>query len=168
MSGREVKQALVPYTLTKALYVGHAINQSVKMNKDPLATAAKACGGQTICRGILRNIETKNYDGYYWGTYSIIENGANNGKEYKIWFKNENHILWVDGVPKITSPNLITVINCETGVPVLNSDLEEDSIVGVVASPAHKDYLSEDTIKVFGPRAFGFDFDYIPFDDILR
>ncbi len=80
--------------------------------------------------------------------------------------KNENHILWKNGKPYATSPNLITVIDTDTGRPVLNSHLKDGLNVSIVVSPIHDKYLTEEALEVFSPRYFGFDFDYIPFDEV--
>ena len=163
MTGREVKEILIPYSLSRAWRVGSAINRAVERREDPLAAAAKASGGRVMGRGRLHDIETKDADGYYWGTYRIEGEGEHAGKDYKIWFKNENHVLWVDGVPVTTSPDLITIINDKTGAPILNSFLKEGEPVGIVTNPSDPFYMRDKAVEVFGPRAFGFDFDYVAY-----
>lgn len=160
LPGSDVKKILVFHSLSKAFEVGKAINQAPR-NK-VLEAAAEASGGIAVASGRLHSIETSDHDGYYWGTYQI-DQGENN---YKVWFKNENHVLWKNDKPFATSPDLITIIDLETGKPVLNSHLEEGLIVGVVVSPIHDKYLTEEAFRVFSPRYFGFDFDYIPFDEV--
>ncbi len=163
MTGREVKEILIPYSLSRAWSVGSAINRAVENGQDPLEAAAKASGGRVVGKGILHSISTRDADGYYWGTYHIEGEGEYAGKDFKIWFKNENHILWVDGVPVTTSPDLITIVNYETGTPVLNTFLKEGEPVGIVTNPSDPFYMCDKAIEVFGPRVFGFDFDYVPY-----
>lgn len=164
MTGKEAKEILIPYSLSKVLEVGRAINQSIARGEDPLSAAAKASGGKVVGKGALHSISTENHEGYYWGSYYIKGMDAYEGNEYKIWFKNENHILWVNGIPHTTSPDLITIVNYETGTPVLNSYLKEGDPVGIIINPSHELYMCDRAIEVFGPRAFGFDFDYVPYD----
>ena len=136
MTGKQAKEILIPYSLSKALKVGSAINNAVANGEDPLMAAAKASGGKLVGRGIISSVKTKDSDGYYWGTYLIDGDGEYKGNEFKIWFKNENHILWINGVPHATSPDLITIVNYKTGTPILNSYLKEGEPVGIIINPS--------------------------------
>lgn len=49
---------------------------------------------------------------------------------------------------------------------MLNSHLKDGLNVSIVVSPIHDKYLTEEALEVFSPRYFGFDFDYIPFDEV--
>lgn len=159
MTGKELKTILVPRTLSKAYRVGRAMSEA----DDVLLAAAEAAGGGAVGRGVLQNLQTKDQGGYYWGTYEIL---GDDGRLYKTWFKNENHILWIDGRPAVTSPDLISIIDLDSKAPLLNSHLENGRNVGIVVSPAYDFYHEEKSIESFGPRYFGFDFDYIPFAEV--
>jgi hypothetical protein len=47
-------------------------------------------------------------------------------------------------------------------VPVTNPYIEAGMRVTVVGLPAPEEWKSEKALKVFGPKSFGFDFDYKP------
>lgn len=160
LKGKDVKKILVHHSLSKAFEVGKAMNQAER--EKVTEAAAEASGGIVVAKGKLTVLETSDHDGYWWGTYQIYD-----GQDmYKVWFKNENHILWKNGKPYATSPDLITVIDLDSGRPVLNSHIKDGLNVGIVVSPIHDKYLTEDALKVFSPRYFGFDFDYIPFEKV--
>ena len=160
LKGSDVRKILVHRSLSKAYQVGKAMNEAPR--EKAAEAAAAASGGFVVAQGKLTVLETSDHDGYWWGTYQIYT-----GRDmYKIWFKNENHILWKNGKPYATSPNLITVIDTDTGRPVLNSHLKDGLNVSIVVSPIHDKYLTEEALEVFSPRYFGFDFDYIPFDEV--
>lgn len=160
MTGKELKTILVPRTLSGAYRVGKAMRQA----EDVLVAAAAAAGGKVIGQGIIRHLETKDQGGYFWGTYEIQ---GDDDRIYKIWFKNENHILWIDDTPSVTSPDLISLIDLKEKTPLLNSHLENGKNVGIVVTPAYDFYHEEKSIESFGPRYFGFDFDYIPFSETM-
>jgi hypothetical protein len=163
MTGREVKDILIPRSLSRAWRVGQAINRAAEEGRDPLAAAANASGGRVVGRGAIRALKTRDADGYYWGEYLVEGEGDCAGRTYKVWFKNENHVLWIDGAPAVTSPDLITVLNADTGAPILNTFLKEGERVGIVTNPSDPFYMCDKAVEVFGPRAFGFDFDYVPY-----
>ena len=160
LSGRDMKKILVYHSLSKCYEVGKAINDAPKGGV--LTAAAIASMGIAVAEGRLHSLDAYDKDGYYWGTYKIDAGDD----EYKIWFKNENHLLWKNDEPFASSPDLITLIDLDEGQPVLNSHIKDGLRVGIVVSPIHDKYLTEEALKVFSPRYFGFDFDYIPFDEV--
>ncbi len=164
--GKQIKEVIVRGSLSKAYSVGCAINRAAESRGDIVGAAAAAAGGKVVARGVIHSAKPQNSGGYYLGDYCIKGSGEFEGKEYKIWFKNENHILWVDGVVHTTSPNLISLINLDTGKPLLNTYLANDIPVGVVISPSCENYRDPKAIAAFGPRAFGFDFDYVPYGTV--
>ena len=103
--------------------------------------------------------------GYYWGTHTI--NGAEQfeGNTYKIWFKNENHVMWENEKPIITSPDIIVVVDANTGEPYANPILKVGDQVCVIGLRARDAFKSERGISVLGPKYFGFDIDYLPIEE---
>jgi len=165
-SGADVKDVMVPNTLSRALAVGAAINRASEGGNDPGQAAAQAVDGKLVCRGTLHSLTPEDAQGYYSGVYCITGTGESAGHEYKIWFKNENHILWVDGVVHTTSPDLISLINYGTGKPLLNTYLENGLDVGVVISKCTDKYKTPEGLAGFSPRSLGFDFDYVPYGSV--
>ena len=47
--------------------------------------------------------------GYMYGTTHIRGTGAHEGHTLDVWFKNENHVSWLDGEPWVCSPDLVTL-----------------------------------------------------------
>lgn len=164
-SGKEVRDILVYNSLSQCAKVGKAINDANAKGECPTKAAATASGGFIVGEGVITSVETSDHDGYYWGTY-VIE--GKDGNTYKVWFKNENHVLWKNDIPYVTSPDLISIINLETKQPLLNTYLKEGLKVSIVATPIHDKYLDEKALEKFSPRYFGFDFDYIPFNQIEK
>ena len=165
-SGEVIKDVVVPGTLTRALAVGAAINRAHEAGNDAGLAAAAAVEGKLVCRGKLHSLMPEDAKGYYSGTYCITGEGEFAGHEYKIWFKNENHILWVDGVVHTTSPDLISLINYGTGKPLLNTYLENGLEVGVVISKSTDKYKTPEGLAGFSPRSLGFNFDYVPYGSV--
>ena len=163
-SGAVIKDVVVPNTLSRALSVGAAINRAFEAGSDPGLAAAAAVAGKMVSRGTLHSLMPEDAKGYYSGTYCIT--GLDDGHEYKIWFKNENHILWVDGAVHTTSPDLISLINYGTGKPLLNTYLENGLDVGIVISKCTDKYKTPEGLAGFSPRSLGFDFDYVPYGSI--
>jgi len=168
LNGREMRQILVPHTLSQSLKVGQCIRKALENDNNPCLAGAMAAGGALLGKFRISSVIAENRDGYYWGTYELEGLDDCENKTYKIWFKNENHVLWENERPIATSPDMIVLLNWRTGAPISNTYLCVDEEVGIIIVPARDQYLSQQAIASFGPRAFGFDFDYEPYKKIIR
>ena len=122
------------------------------------------------CRGSgkVTGKDWEDREGYYWGTHTITGTGDFSGHEFKIWFKNENHISWFDDKPYVTSPDMLIVVDAETGEPYSNAQIEVGHQVAVVGLRAVEQFRSQKGINILGPRHFGFDIDYKPIEDLVK
>ncbi len=97
------------------------------------------------------------------GSAGVIAHGAAVTKEVvKIDFQNENLLATTEGGGVLaTTPDLIVIMETESGLPVQTEDLRYGLRVSVVLLPAPDLLKTEEAIRVVGPRAFGYDMDYI-------
>jgi len=59
-------------------------------------------------------------------------------------------------------PDLITVLDAETGEPVTTEALRYGFRVAVVGMPCAEAWRSAEALALVGPRVFGYDVDYRP------
>ena len=91
--------------------------------------------------------------------------GSFDGHRLKIWFKNENHLSWLDGNEYVASPDLIEVCDATTGEPLVNTYLEEGSEIAVVGARRRDVWDSEAGLATLGPAHFGWnDFTFRPIE----
>lgn len=159
MKGRDLKRNVVPDTISKSLRIGRAMRNG----GDIVEAAAQAVEGVVVGRGVIKNFEPLDSGGYYWGTYEIEGEGKGAGERYRIWFKNENHVLWKGDTVICTSPHLISLIDLNENFPLNNSNLKNGIPVGIVISEAHEYYQTPEAIQAFSPRVLGCPIDYVPF-----
>lgn len=162
MDGKDIKETLVPNTLSQCLDVGRIMRVARESGDNPCEIIAKAAGGYCLGQGKIIRKETEDRDGYYWGTYYVDGLNGLKANKYKIWFKNENHVLWENDKPIATSPDMIILLRWRDGEPLSNTVLSEGEEIGIIIVPAREQFLSDNAIAAFGPRYFGFDFDYKP------
>ena len=125
-------------------------------------------GGWLLFKGVVSGKNWESRDGYMYGTTLIKGMEEFRGEEAKIWFKNENHILWIDGEPKVTSPDLIEVVDLETAEPITNTDLKAGDRVAVIGVKCVEIFRTEKGLEVLGPKHFGFDIEYIPIEERMK
>jgi len=88
------------------------------------------------------------------------------GYTFKIWFKNENHITWVDNKLYVCSPDIITVAAFGDGEPITNTYLKVRQQVAVIGKP-HIKYRDKGDVKLLTPKHFGFDIEWKPMEQVL-
>ncbi len=167
MVGKEAREVIIPGTLTECYEVGKLIRETREAGKDPIAKVTELLEGWVISRGKVTKKEWEDRIGYYWGTHTITGEGDFKGDVIKIWFKNENHICWKNDKYLVTSPDIITVVNAETGEPIANPKLKEGDNVAVIGLKARPMFRSKKGIEILGPGAFGFDYEYVPIENMI-
>ncbi len=165
--GKEMKRALIPGTLSRCLEIGRLIRRAREEKKDAVEEVVKALEGWFLFEGQVSNKKWEDRDGYTWGEHTITGIGRSSGHEFKIWFKNENHMSWLDGQPYVTSPDLLNVVDRKTGEPLTNMGIAKGQKVAIVGLKSPEVYRKQAGIDVFGPRHFGFDVDYRPIEELV-
>ena len=165
--GSDMKRAVISGTLSDCLHIGRSIRESREAGRNPIHELVDRLNGWLLFEGEVSKKGWEDKEGYYWGTHTISGEGEFSGSEFKIWFKNENHVSWLDGRTYVTSPDMLNVVNRETGEPYANSQIEEGQQVAVIGLRAVEQFRSPRGIDILGPRHFGFDIDYTPIEDLV-
>jgi DUF917 family protein len=71
-----------------------------------------------------------------------------------------------DGVPRAMVPDIITVIDTHTGAPIHTERLRYGQRVTALAFPCQQIWRTSRGLALAGPRAFGYDFDYTPIEQL--
>lgn len=167
MSGKELKETVIAGTLSKSYELGKFIREAQEAHLDHIPQKiAEKVGGWVLAEGKRTAFEDEDRIGYYWGTTTIQSDA---GDEYKIWFKNENHVCWKNGEPFVSSPDLICVVDRHTGEPIPNPKMHQAQEVAIIVLPCDE-RLRQDKIKqVLDPQYFGFeDISYVPVEERLK
>jgi DUF917 family protein len=165
---RDVKQSLIRGTLTAALALGRAIRLARERGENPVKAAAEAHGGWVLFRGEIAAKEWEDREGYMVGQYRIRGMDDYRSQEARVWFKNEHHILWLDGEPFTTTPDLIALVDLHTAEPFTNTELQTGQQVAILGYSGPALWRTEKGMLLMGPRYFGFDLDYIPLEERIK
>ena len=142
--------------MSECLALGRAIRVARERDDDPVAAAASALGGWVLFEGEVAARDWAN-TGYMEGTHELQGAGRFDGHRLKVWFRNENHVSWLDGEPWVCSPDLIEFCDPATGEPLVNTYLELGQRVSVVGRRRRDLFDSPAGLATLGPRHFGFD-----------
>jgi len=165
--GSDMKRVVIPGTLSHCLKIGRTIREVREAGGDSVKEIVAELAGWLLFEGVVSKKEWEDKEGYYWGTHTFSGQGDFSGSEFKIWFKNENHISWLNEKPYVTSPDMLIVVDRESGEPFANAALAEGQRVAVIGLRAIEQFRSPKGIDILGPKHFGFDIDYVPIEELV-
>jgi DUF917 family protein len=80
----------------------------------------KSLGRDLAC--VVEKAETKQANGFDYGVVTIK---AGSSDTITIYFQNENLLLKLNEKPVMTVPDIISIVNSDTGEPLTNADIKE-------------------------------------------
>lgn len=159
-----LRKAAIHGTISQAQRLGAARREALARGEDPAAAIAQAGNGFLRFQGIVEKHGWQLEAGFTVGEITLrgIEGAA--GSSYRIRYKNENIISWRDDQVDITVPDLISVLDPDTGMPITNPNCDQGKRVTVLAFPAPQAWRKPAGLAVMGPKFFGYAVEYIPID----
>ncbi|MTI17982.1 DUF917 domain-containing protein [Rhodobacteraceae bacterium RKSG542] len=167
MKASEVKKIIVKNTMTQSYELGRFIREAREQGKDVVPAMMEYLNGHILATGVVTEKNDEDKLGYYWGEYKVEGRGDFANNEYRVWFKNENHVTWKNDEPYVTSPDIIALVDLHTGEPIPNPLVAAGQEVALVAMKSPEHFLSEKGLEILGPRYFDFDIDYKPLEEVL-
>lgn len=168
LSVKDTRETVVPGTLTLSYELGKAVRQARQAGKDPVAEAVRMLEGWELFRGEVTGKEWEDKEGVMVGTTHIRGTGPYAGHSMDVWFLNENHVAWLDGSPYVFSPDLIILADPASGEGYTNTEIKAGHPVAVLGTRVFPAFRSPKGIEFFGPRYWGFDFDYVPIEEAIK
>jgi len=168
LSAKDTRETVVPGTLTLSYELGKAVRQARQAGKDPVAEAVRRLDGWELFRGEVIAKEWEDKEGVMVGTTHIRGTGAFAGHSMDVWFLNENHVAWLDESPYVFSPDLIILADPASGEGYTNTEIKTGYPVTVLGAKGFPAFRSPKGIEFFGPRYWGFDFDYVPIEEAAK
>ena len=164
MTGIQAREALVPDSLTRCIAVGQGIADARDENRDPSAAAAVLLEGRELFAGKIVDVERATSAGFARGRARI--EGADSSRENTmiLFFQNENIMAQLGDEVLVTSPDLIMVLEHDSGEPITTEGLRYGQRVRVLAAPSDERWHSPAGLALVGPAYFGYDVQSIRFD----
>ncbi len=161
-SVQQLQEAAILNTISQAGNLGKARREAIAAGKSPITAVAEAGHGFIRFQGTVENHVWEIKSGFTVGEIELVGIEHYAGEKYRIHYKNENIIAWRDGEVDMTVPDLICVLDNETGMPITNPNCDPGKTVAVIGLPAPEKWRTPEGLAVFGPGFFGYDEEYIP------
>jgi len=163
MTGKVAKKSSVRGTLTLARRLGEILRESRLTHADAVAAIQSKLKAATIFHGRVTDIARRTETGFARGEAKFAGVDDYRGHTYRIEFQNEFLIAERDGQPIVTTPDLITLLDADTGVPITTETIRFGLRVVAIAIPCAPQWRTPAGLALVGPRYFGYKVDYRPF-----
>ena len=167
MQAKEARALMNHGSMTQALQIGRILREAREQGSDPAAAVVKQHDGWVLFRGEVTASEVEDKEAYMFGYGTHHLKGVDDfaGHSFRIWYKNEYHVSWLDDQPYVTSPDSMAVLDLASGEPHVNYSIAAGQRVAVVGRKAPAAYRSARGIELLGPRHYGFELEYVPIEE---
>ena len=165
MDGRMLKEAMVPGTIGLAEELGMLIREARTSHDDAIGAVLKRLDGFRVFTGKIADVARRTETGFARGEAKIEGTGEEADSTLELRFQNEHLVALRDGEIVVSVPDLIIVLDAETGEPITTEELRYGFRVTVVATPCDVRWRTDAGLALAGPRYFGYDIDYVPVEE---
>jgi DUF917 family protein len=165
LSGRQARESLVAGTLGLAEELGRLLRETRAAHGDAIQAIVDRLAGYRIFTGKIADVARRTEAGFARGDARVEGVGEDAESMLELRFQNEHLVAVRDGEIVASVPDLIFVLDAETGEPITTEELRYGYRVTVVAAPCDDRWRSDAGLALAGPRYFGYEIDYVPVEE---
>lgn len=162
MTGKQAKQAVVRGTITLIERIGQAIRMAHKEKRDAVDAVLEITRGFRVFSGKIVDVARRTEAGFAKGEATLSGIDQDRGHTLKLNFQNEHLVAIRDGEIVVSVPDLITLLDSQTGEAITTEGMRYGLRVVVLGIPCDGQWRTAQGLELAGPRYFGYDIDYIP------
>jgi DUF917 family protein len=169
MSGRQAGEVAVKRTLTQTLEIGRCIRRARDTSSDVFAeliSYLNSWDGRTariLFDGKITDVLHETRDSWHWGL-ATIEGLSKSTDVCTVQIRNEYIVVRINGETVTLVPDLISILDRESGEPLTAEMLRYGQRVKVLGYSADPMLRRPESLAVLGPRQFGLDEDFRPIE----
>jgi|FaiFalDrversion3_1042247.scaffolds.fasta_scaffold00101_9 DUF917 family protein len=76
-------------------------------------------------------------------------------------------MAWIDEKPILMPPDLLIFLKNDS-IPIANTELKEGMLINTIVTQAPEVWRTSKGLKLFGPKHFGFNHDYVPVEKLIK
>ena len=163
MTAVQARTATVRGSVSLAIRLGEA---AATASGDPVAALIAELGAYRLVAGKVADVERHTTSGFVRGNVVVEGLGADTGRLIRLELQNENLVALERGRVLASVPDLITVLDSETADAIATERIRYGQRVTVIAFGCDPVWRTDRGLELTGPRAFGYDFDYLPVEEL--
>ncbi len=159
LSAGQAKAAAVLGSVSLAIQIGTIVGSAAE---DPVQTLVRELPAERLVTGKVVDVERRTTEGFVRGSAVVEGLGADRGRTIRLEIQNENLVALEDGQVLASVPDLITVLDSDSAHAIATERLRYGQRVTVIGFACAPIWRTPAGLGLAGPRAFGYDFDYLP------
>ena len=163
MSAAQAREATVRGSVSQAIRIGEAVAAAVG---SPVAAVIAAVGAFRLVGGKVLDVRREVTGGFMRGSVVIEGLGQDAGRLIRLELQNEHLVALERGRLLASVPDLITMLDSETADAISADRVSYGQRVVVIAFGCDPIWRTERGIAAVGPQAFGYDFDFVPVEEL--
>ncbi|WP_394137728.1 DUF917 domain-containing protein [Cytobacillus oceanisediminis] len=168
MTGKDIKKSGISNILKLEEEIGRAIRLAKENNVDPIREVLKKAKGFELFRGKVSDINRKTETGFARGVATFEGINEYKGETLEVRFQNEHLLAQTDQRLLCVTPDLIAVLDAETGLPITTEGIRYGARCVIIGMPCHPKWRTEKGIETVGPKYFGYDVEYVPVEELAK
>ena len=162
MTVAEARRAVIRGSVSRALRLGQAVQ---KAEHDRVTAIRAELGAIELISGRVVDVERRTSGAFVRGSVAIAELTAA-PQMLRLEIQNENLVALRDGRVVASTPDVISVLDSQTAEAIGTERIRYGQRVSVIGFASDSVWRSERGLEVAGPRAFGYDFSYMPVEEL--
>jgi hypothetical protein len=159
----QAREATVRGSVSLGIRIGEAVGRA---EGHPVAALIAELGASRLIAGKIADVKRRTTSGFAAGSVIVEGLGGDAGRLVRLELQNENLVALERGRVLASVPDLITVLDTETADAIGTERIAYGQRVTVIGFACDPIWRTGPGIELAGPRAFGYDFDYIPVEEL--
>lgn len=164
-TGQELRDHTIHGSMSYAEEIGRTIRELKDTAREPIDVLTERFDGHHLFRGKVVDVFRRTTEGFAKGEAVIEGLDGFDGHTLRIQFQNEFLIAQTDDEVLATAPDLISIIESETGEPVTTEELKYGYRVDVLGLPCANHWRTPDGLELGGPTFFDYDVEFVPIEE---
>jgi len=165
MTGRQLKESMIPSTLSLCERLGRLVRETRAEHGDPVEAVRDALNGARLFTGKVVDVERRTEGGFSRAATTVEGLGPDAGATLTLFSQNEFLLARRGGDVVASTPDLIMALDSDTAEPVTTEGMRYGYRISVLAAPCDPRWRSPGGLELVGPRYFGYDVDYVPIEE---
>jgi DUF917 family protein len=157
----EVRAHGILGSVSRAIRLGEAVRAARRRHSSPIEAALAAERGVHLFRGKVADVARHTTGGFVRGRATLEGGDTFAGQRFVVDFQNEFTVGWLDGRVAVTVPDLICILDSLDGTALGTETIRYGQRVDVLSLPAAPIMTSPRGLEFVGPRAFGYELDFV-------
>jgi DUF917 family protein len=166
MTGAQAREAMLPGSLSLIHAIGRIVGDERAAHRNPADRIVAQLGGLRLFEGRVVDVERRTEGGFARGAARIEGMDGHGGRTLTLHFQNEFLVAKEEGRLRASTPDLICLLDLETGEPITTEAVRYGFRVAVLGLPCDPRWRSPKGLETVGPGYFGYNHAYHPIEEL--